>query len=503
MVGFVFQQYHLINDLTMADNVELPLIYHDVPRTESAGRSRCRRPLHRHKQGPMRIRITLLLLAAAAGPASLAAQVPDTLSLEDALRLAVLRSPEIHRAEAIRLQAGADRIEGLGRFLPSIGVSMGLLQSVTLQRTASDPITGGIVALPDSLIERRQTFGTQAGVSASWLLFDGGRRWSRTGAARLRDGAAEYGLAAARVRLTADVALAYLDALEAEAIAEVRATELARARELERTARSRFDIGEIPEIEILQAELARSDAEIALLDAQGEARLARITLLDRIGLTPSPDLVLLPPPEPAWNEDDEALIAHALAASPLLRELESRRRAELLESRAQRRELMPSISAGVSWNRSEFGSTRDAFTFGPRNAGTSLRMSLTWSPLERPGAVVGDRRRAEATTLSAEAAFQADRAILERDVAAGADRLARARVLRERVEISSILAERQLEQAEERYRLGLAPLVERLAAEGLWAEAALQQIVARYAPLRALAGIERATGTPLWLQNVR
>jgi putative ABC transport system ATP-binding protein len=33
-VGFVFQQYHLLDDLTVAENLEVPLSYRDVPRKE-------------------------------------------------------------------------------------------------------------------------------------------------------------------------------------------------------------------------------------------------------------------------------------------------------------------------------------------------------------------------------------------------------------------------------------------------------------------------------------
>ncbi len=37
-VGFVFQQYHLLDDLTVAENLELPLSYRDVPRSERQAR---------------------------------------------------------------------------------------------------------------------------------------------------------------------------------------------------------------------------------------------------------------------------------------------------------------------------------------------------------------------------------------------------------------------------------------------------------------------------------
>jgi ABC-type lipoprotein export system ATPase subunit len=37
-VGFVFQQYHLLDDLTVYENLEIPLSYRDVPRTERQAR---------------------------------------------------------------------------------------------------------------------------------------------------------------------------------------------------------------------------------------------------------------------------------------------------------------------------------------------------------------------------------------------------------------------------------------------------------------------------------
>jgi len=37
-IGFVFQQYHLIDDLTVAENLELPLTYRNVPASERRAR---------------------------------------------------------------------------------------------------------------------------------------------------------------------------------------------------------------------------------------------------------------------------------------------------------------------------------------------------------------------------------------------------------------------------------------------------------------------------------
>src|SRR6202142_4618406 len=37
-IGFVFQQYHLLDNLTVAENLDLPLSYRDIKKTEREGR---------------------------------------------------------------------------------------------------------------------------------------------------------------------------------------------------------------------------------------------------------------------------------------------------------------------------------------------------------------------------------------------------------------------------------------------------------------------------------
>ena len=37
-IGFVFQSYHLLDDLTVAENLDVPLSYRDVPRSERQAR---------------------------------------------------------------------------------------------------------------------------------------------------------------------------------------------------------------------------------------------------------------------------------------------------------------------------------------------------------------------------------------------------------------------------------------------------------------------------------
>jgi outer membrane protein TolC len=156
--------------------------------------------------------------------------------------------------------------------------------------------------------------------------------------------------------------------------------------------------------------------------------------------------------------------------------------------------FLPEVSVGASWSRTEFGGTRDGLTFSPRNEGTAYWLNLAWRPLQRPGGVAADYRRASAGLQIAQAELELRRASLVRQVEASLDRLAGARVLQDRSALNVRLAQRQREQEEERYRLGVGTLSDRLEAEALAAQAARQEITARYATLRALAELEQASG---------
>jgi outer membrane protein len=427
------------------------------------------------------------------GPVSARGQTPERLTLDRAIAIALEGSPAVQRAEASRLVGRAERADAYGVFLPSLSLSTGLSQSEVLQRTVTDPITGGIISLPDSLVEHRQSYGTQAALSANWTLFSGGRQFAQAAARRSRSRAADEEVAAAHVQVAADATIAYLDALIAEALVDVRRAEATHARALEETAQTRFDLGQVPEIDLLQARLAASEAEIALLTAEGDARAARLALLAGIGL-PDDRPYALVPPDAAVRADTAGVRRRVLAESPVLARLRAEREAAGQEARQPRLDLLPSVTLGATWIRSEFGQTREAITTSPQNTQAYYRLTFSWSPLEQPSAIFADRYRARAGVLSAEAGLNAGLRTVEQELDAGLDRWARATVLRDRARLNVELAERQREQAEERYRLGLATLTERLNAHALWAEAARQETQARYAPLRAVAEIARASG---------
>jgi len=441
--------------------------------------------------------LAALLLAAA--PAAAQQPAPgDTLTLEQALRLGLAASPSVREAEAARRTGSAARLESWGRLLPSLRLSAGMDNSGVLQRTGEDPVSGRIIQLPDSLVARQQRFRTDAGLYADWTVLDPAALPSIR-MARLQAAAADLSLEGARARVAAEITLAYLDALEADAMLGLRRAEHERAAELRRIAEGRLAVGQVPELDVLQARLAEGDAELALMEAETAAETARHAL--RQHLDPGAEVPrglhepALPAPGALPGEDE--LRRRVLEESPGLRALQAERSAARAGRSLERMRLLPTVSVGAGWYRTELGQSRDALTVDPRNEGRRYWMNVSWGVLDRPGLRAAERQRSGAALQAADARVALRRAELVRALEVALGTVRRARLLQERATLNVALAARQREQAAERYRLGLAPIVERLQAEGLAREAERQALAARYAPLRALAELQRVSGTPL------
>jgi outer membrane protein TolC len=424
-----------------------------------------------------------------------AAARQDTLRLDRAVDIALASSPELRQAEAQAYAAGAGRLEAWGRLLPSVTLSTRLNRSGSLLRRATDPTTGDVVIVPNPQLY--ETFSTDGSLSVDWTVFSGGQQLMNIRRVAHETAAARLSLDAARARIGAGVKLAYLDALEADALLRVRQADVERADALAEAAQARFEVGEAPEIDVLQARVALNDADLALSEAEVQAEGARLALLQYLSGELSGEVVLLAPSRPAvveWVPD--RIRACALRHSAELAALEARASAGRTAATAAAWSFLPTVRVGATWIRYELGD-RTAITTDLTNEQRYYRLTMSWNPLDQPGQWLANRRRAAAQEAETAAALAVRRPAVERQVELGLTRLQRARLLRERTELNLELAARQREQASERYRLGLAPITEMLQAEALAREAERQAVAARFADQRALAELENAAGVSL------
>lgn len=448
-----------------------------------------------HRGRGLRAAVLSLLVPCALPVAAQDAPAGSALSLEQAVRLGVASSPAIQEAHAQHRTAGAARWDGWGRLLPTLELEAGVLQSGILQRTVNDPITGGIVSLPDSLIATRNSYGTSAVLTASWQVVNPATLLQAR-AATAQASAADRTLEGARARVAARVTLAYLDALEAQSMLELRRAEKDRAAELLRAAEGRYSVGSVPELDVLQARLALGDAELAVMEAQTASDAARLALREHLGPNADVPAVLAMPAllDAASLPSEDELRRRVVDESADLGALQAERAAAVLDRTAERMRMIPTVSLIAQWTRSEYGQTREAVTFQPRNERGVYGINIGWDVLAQPGARMAARQRTAAAVQQADARMATRRAALAREVEVAAGTLRRAALLQQRAEANLELAGRQREQAAERYRVGVAPIVERTQAEGLAREAERQAVAARLAPLRALAQLQDVSG---------
>ena len=293
---------------------------------------------------PLNTEALLATRPRAAGSGCLSS-LPDTrLSAAEAVDLALCNHPQTRElwaaARAQAAQVGIAR----GAWLPGLGGAA----STTRYQYESNPYT-------------RNT----ASITLSWLLLDAG----------LRAANAENALQLLQAALaTQDATLQSLMLATLQAYYSAQATQAAvlsssqaerSAAEALRAARARYDAGVATPADRLQAQTALSQAQLARIRAEGEARNALGTLAYALGFTAPQHIVLaeLPtlPGDTRFQEDVDGMIEEAMRRRPDLRAAEAQARAYTASVDAARAQGLPSLSlnAGPLWqeNRQDSGSS--------------------------------------------------------------------------------------------------------------------------------------------------
>ncbi|WP_186001753.1 TolC family protein [Corallococcus sp. Z5C101001] len=311
-----------------------------------------------------------------------------------------------------------------------------------------------------------------------------GARSARVHAAELSARSAGDDRRASEASVRAETRRAYFSLLRARQLVEAGARALALARESEAAAALLFETGAAPELDLLQARIARGTAEVQVLTRQGDLTGAGAALALLLGRTPGGVLEPVDARTPDLPSLDAVLALGSRAPAAEARQAEVAAAEATL--RATRRERWPTPTVGVSMEGD-----------GPAGRHAFLRGALALE-MVLPGLGRGETVRAAAQLEAARARQDEDVRSRRTELVAAHARLAVA-VASLALYTREILpaVERTERMALEAYRAGRSPRVALNAALQAATDTRTQAIDAAFSAQSAFADLELAAGVPL------
>ncbi len=324
------------------------------------------------------------------------------------------------------------------------------------------------------------------------LLFDqplevGGKRARRTEVARQESGLAELDVAALERQIRRQVREAFYGVMAARGATSQRADSLALAERLREIAQARFDAGDVPQLEVFQADLevSRAQADLAVAREAEKTSSSRLSALFGESAETAWETVgsLEDLPEPGSQAE---MRVRAARSNPELARLAQERKLEESRRSLLRAERVPDLHV-------EFGSDFNApgeFRAGPRG-GISMEL-----PIFRRNQ--GELARSDATLRALEGqSAAAGRAVVERVDAAYYEWSTR-KTQAELYRGSLVPAARRLgDLAEESYRAGKSGFMTVLDSQRNVQQIAREYLDSLLAVQAAFARLEEAVGEPL------
>lgn len=285
------------------------------------------------------------------GPATVVvAQQPATgtppftgLSLADAIASAREKNPAFREVQNNRGPASwGVRNAYSSVFVPSFAVSGGM--------TYTGP--GSQTFLTQSFSQSVSTVSSFYDLGLNWQL--SGVTLSQPGLAKAELRAADADIAGAENILITGVKQQYLTVLQAMATADLARRTVERNDEFLKLANARYGVGQATLIDVRQAQVARGQAEVALLRAQTVVSVEKLRLFEQMGVTPPLDVATVQLTDsfavqtPEWRLND--LLTMAEEQNPSLKALRAREGAAAWGVRAATSSYGPALSVSAGWS---------------------------------------------------------------------------------------------------------------------------------------------------------
>jgi outer membrane protein len=430
----------------------------------------------------------VLLTAASVGAARAQGR---TVTLEEAVALALRVQPAVVQAQGDLDVAYAGKRQAIGSYLPTLSFSSGISQN---SPDRWNPQT-------QQYITGQRSVSYSTGLDASLLLFDGLSRMADTKAANATVSSADATLTNQRFQVILQTKQAFFGALAAGELVRVTATQVARAEQQLKISKEKLAAGSAIRSDTLRSTVELGNARLQLLNAQAQLATAEANLARLIGAEGAVRASGAPALPSVSALDTAALRLEVVSRSPSVQAAEAQARAADAQVGVARAQYLPTLRASFSQNwagaQNDTWLSPGAIADWPRLGNSwSLRFNLSWplfNGFSRETAMtrsLAGRKAAEAR--AAEARRQANAAFTQQLAAleAAAQQLAIA-------EASRTAAEEDLRVQQERYRLGAATIVDVLTSQVSLGQAEVNLVQARLDLLLAKAQIEALVGREL------
>ena len=272
------------------------------------------------------------------------------------------------------------------------------------------------------------------GLTASQMVFDGGRTLGNIRAANAGRSSAAIGVTSAEAQLIVDVVNAYYDAVLGDRLLEIATTALAQSDTTLAQTRLRHDLGTVPEFDLLRATVARDNQRPVVIQAKARRDLAHLRLRQHLDLRGDEPLVLT-----------TALTDTALASTPSLAAMASASPDTAAANRATVRQAAEAVRAQEGLDQASRAQRLPALTLSSQytRIGYPSRGFPAWDefltdwnvalgvqvPIFTGGRLRGDRTQARAAVAEAKlrhqqatkaAALDGYNAVAQRDAALAA-----------------------------------------------------------------------------------
>ena len=269
--------------------------------------------------------------------------VPATLSLADAISLARQHNPAYRQVIHDRSPAAwGVRNAWSSLWLPTLTASGGVGYAGPGEQNF----------LTSSFSQSVSTLSSSYSFFLDWTLT--GQTLSQPGLRKAQLNAADADVNGAETNLVTGVRQQYLTVLQARDNAEVARQQLQHDEEFLKLAQARYDVGRASILDVRQAQVARGQAEVALLRARTGVDVEKLRLFQSIGVSAPVPIANVQLTDtfavqtPTWQLND--LLTMAEQQNPALRALREREHAAGWGVKAATSSYAPSVSLSAGWS---------------------------------------------------------------------------------------------------------------------------------------------------------